>query len=81
MLSLHKNNQELLLGLNYLLKALPVSSLMTAGEGFITYQVVCHLVAKVDEFNLPLALQLLDTINQGNAINSKVQLILKHFTG
>ncbi|XP_050441383.1 uncharacterized protein LOC126846182 isoform X2 [Adelges cooleyi] len=68
MLSLHKNNQELLLGLNYLLKALPVSSLMTAGEGFITYQVVCHLVAKVDEFNLPLALQLLDTINQDKNI-------------
>lgn len=66
MLSFNKNNQKLLLDLNHnMLKALPVSSLIFVDLGYVTHEILCHLIAKVDDSNLPMALKLMNLIKPG----------------
>lgn len=66
MLSFHKNDQKLILALKYILKAVPVSSLLNIEVSRnITYQVGSHLVSSINGHNLPLTLHLLNIINPG----------------
>jgi len=65
MLSFPLNDPKLLLDLNYLIKAVPVSSLLNIDDGNINYPVMTHLVSFVDDHNLPMALYLLNITNPG----------------
>lgn len=65
MLSFQKNDPKLLLGLKYMLKALPVSSLLNFNTGNMHYQLASHLVSSIDDRNLPMALHLLNVTNPG----------------
>lgn len=65
MLSLHNNDPKVLLGLKYMIKAFPVSSLLNTDIGNINYKVLSHLVSLVNDHNLPMALHLLNLINPG----------------
>lgn len=64
-LSFHKNDPKFLLGLKYMIKAIPVSSLLNIDAGNINYQVASHLVSLVGDHNLPMALHLLNITNPG----------------
>lgn len=66
MLSFQKNDPKLLLGLKYMTKAVPVSSLMNIDIGSINYLVLSHLVSLVNDNNLPMALHLINITNPGN---------------
>ncbi|XP_050528946.1 uncharacterized protein LOC126898698 [Daktulosphaira vitifoliae] len=69
MLSFNKNNQKLLLNLNHnMLKAFPVSSLIFVNLGYVTHEILCHLVTKMDNTNLPMALRLVDIIKPAEKI-------------
>lgn len=65
MLSFHKNDSKLLLGLKYMIKAFPVSSLLNFNTGNMHYQLASHLVSSIDDHNLPMALHLLNLTNPG----------------
>lgn len=65
MLSLHNNDPKLLLGLKYMIRAVPVSSLLNIDIGNINYKIASHLVSLVNDHNLPMALHLLSIINPG----------------
>ncbi|XP_016659329.2 uncharacterized protein LOC100160532 [Acyrthosiphon pisum] len=63
MLSFPSNDPKLLLDLKYMIKAVPVSSLLNIEDGNINYAVISHLVSLVDDHNLPMALYLLNIAN------------------
>ncbi|XP_060861457.1 uncharacterized protein LOC132938560 [Metopolophium dirhodum] len=63
MLSFPSNDPKLLLDLKYMIKAVPVSSLLNIDDGNINYPVISHLVSLVDDHNLPMALYLLNIAN------------------
>lgn len=65
MLLFHKNDPKLLLALKYLLKAVPVSSLINIHPQNFTYQLTSHLVSSINSYNLPMALHLLSIANPG----------------
>lgn len=65
MLSFPSNDPKLLLDLKYMIKAVPVSSLLNIDDGYISYPVISHLVSLVDDHNLPMALYLLNIANPG----------------
>lgn len=63
MLSFHKNVSKLLSGLKYITKAIPVSSFLNIDIGFINYQVVSHMVSRVNDHNLPMAFHIFNITN------------------
>jgi len=65
MLSFSSNDPKLLLDLKYMIKAVPVSSLLNIDDGNLNYPVISHLVSLVDDHNLPMALYLLNIANPG----------------
>jgi len=65
MLSFPSNDPKILLDLKYMIKAVPVSSLLNIDDGNINYPLMTHLVSLVDGHNLPMALYLLNITNPG----------------
>lgn len=65
MLSFQKNDPNFLLGLKYIIKAMPVSSLLNIDTGNISYEVSSHLVSLVNDNNLPMAIHLINITNPG----------------
>lgn len=66
MLSFHKRDPKLLLGLKYIINAVPVASILSINTGNINYQLESYLVSLVSDRNLPIALHLLNITNPGN---------------
>lgn len=64
-LSFHKNDPKFVLGLKYMIKAIPVSSLLNIDAGIINYQVTSHLISIISDHNLPMALHLLNITDPG----------------
>lgn len=65
MLSFHKNDPKLLLGLKYIIKAFPVSSFLNIDFGYINYQVMSRMVSLINDHNLPMALHIFNITNPG----------------
>lgn len=57
-----------------MMKAVPVSSLLSIDTGNINYQIISHLVSLASDHNLPMAVHLLNITNPGN--NSKIHSLL-----
>ncbi|XP_025197043.1 uncharacterized protein LOC112595869 [Melanaphis sacchari] len=63
MLSFPSNDPKLLLDLKYMIKAVPVSSLLCIDSGNINYPLMSHLISLIDNHNLPMAFYLLNITN------------------
>lgn len=62
-LSFPSNDPKLLLDLKYMIKAVPVSSLLYINNGNLNYPLMSHLVSLIDDHNLPMAFYLLNITN------------------
>ncbi|KAF0770310.1 Uncharacterized protein FWK35_00000802 [Aphis craccivora] len=62
-LSFSSNDPKLLLDLKYMIKAVPVSSLLYINNGNINYPLMSHLVSLIDDHNLPMAFYLMNITN------------------
>lgn len=65
MFSFHKNDPKLLLGLKYIIKAIPVSSFLNVDVGYINYEAISRLVSSVSNRNLPMAFHIFNITNPG----------------
>lgn len=65
----NSNDNSNVLGLKYMLSAVPVSSLLNIDSATINYEITSHLVSLVKNNNLPMALHLLNIINPGKYHN------------
>lgn len=65
MFSFPSDDPKLLLDLKYMIKAVPVSSLLYIDIGNLNYPVISHMVSLVNDHNLPMALYLINITNPG----------------